>query len=270
LLTLLTVLLSQEALPDSPDIFSSYRQVLDKHIDLLGRVDYSALKDDSSALSVFIQMIESVKQEDYALWVEEDQIAFWLNVYNAFTLQVVLDHYPLQGRRLRGIGYPQNSIRQIPGVWKKFKLSVLQEDLSLDFIEHQILRRDYKEPGIHMALVCAARSCPPLRREPYTGTGLRGQLDDQARIFLSLSQNFRINRENNIVYLSSIFKWFRKDFIPGDRSIEKIPRLNLEESAIVHFIIRYIPESSGIYLRSGGYRIKYIKYDWTLNDKENP
>jgi len=263
-------LTSAAEIPDTPFIYFEYQRVLEEHVDTQGGVNYEALAANPADLAAFIHAIEKVKPAEYSRWSDPDKIAFWINVYNGFTLNVVSDHYPIRGRGLRGAGYPRNSIRQIRGVWDKFKLVVLGEELSLNDIEHKILRHEFEEPGIHVALVCAARSCPPLRREPYTGDKLEYQLDDQARIFISRSQNFRIDQEKKTVHLSSIFKWYKKDFIVDDITIEKIPKLNLAETAVMFYLLSFIPKSNEVFLLSGGYRIKYLKYDWSLNEKQQP
>jgi len=113
--------------------------------------------------------------------------------------------------------YPSNSIQQISGAWDRPRFVVMGEKRSLDEIEHKIIRAEFEEPRIHMALVCAAVSCPPLRREPYRGAGLDAQLDDQARRFFADLRNLLIDRERGEVWASRIIGWFADDFAPGLR-----------------------------------------------------
>src|SRR4029434_9265868 len=132
------------------------------------------------------------------------RIAFWINAYNAFTLRLILDHYPIAS--IRRIGW-------LPGAAFRERFIPMQglkgETISLDDIENGTLRSAFREPRIHFALVCAARSCPPLRREAYRGADLDRQLDDQARIFLRDATKNRVDAATRTLYLSSIFKWFR-------------------------------------------------------------
>ncbi len=143
------------------------------------------------------------------------------------------------------------------------------KEITLDYIEHKILRREFQEPRIHMALVCAARGCPPLRQEPYMAEMLNDQLDDQTRRFLSEPNNFMIDKEKRLVYLSAIFKWYGKDFIGSYVPETGFKKRNRKEKAVLYFISLYLQEKDRKYLEKRSYRIKYINYDWTLNENEN-
>ena len=140
-------------------------------------------------------------------------------------------------------------------------------DLTLDHIEHEILRKEFNEPRIHMALVCAALSCPFLKQEPYEGARLDQQLDDQTVRFLSESSNFRIDRNRNRVFLSSIFRWFGEDFMDRFSPASGYSGHSSQEKAVLHFISRFMSDQDSNYLASGSYRVRYIDYDWTLNDR---
>ena len=140
-------------------------------------------------------------------------IAFWINAYNSLTLVAIIDHYPIKPTVVRSLVVPQNSILQIPGVWTKLKFPMMGGEVTLDSIEHENLRPNFNEPRIHMALVCAAMGCPRLLNRPYDAHELDSQLDNQTMIFLSNPKKFRIDKESNSVYLSSIFKWFGEDFV---------------------------------------------------------
>ena len=117
------------------------------------------------------------------------------------TLQSIIDRDPLD-----------DSIRDIPGVWNRRNFTLVGEARTLDNIEHDILRKDFNEPRIHVALVCAAVSCPPLRDEPYLPEQLDAQLDDQTSRFAASPHGFGLDRQSEKVYLSSIFKWYGQDF----------------------------------------------------------
>ena len=150
-------------------------------VDRQGMVNYTALKRDRRSLDRFSESLSSFSRQDYDSLQTNEQIAFWVNAYNGLTLLAITDHYPIQSSFLTSLVYPRNSIRQISGVWDELTFPVMGSEMTLDRIEHQILRRDFDEPRIHLALVCAAVSCPPLRSEPYLGSRLDDQLQDQAR-----------------------------------------------------------------------------------------
>lgn len=254
----------------APGHYSNYQKVLAGFVDAEGSVDYRRLKAERKDLVAFLDSLPTLSPAVYDEWPSQEKIAFWINAYNGCTLKLIIDHYPIRSSFIRSLTYPRNSIRQIPGAWKKITFSIMGEKLTLDHIEHTILRAQFDEPGIHMALVCAARSCPRLRQEPYAGERLEEQLADQAREFLSSPRNFAIDPQKNVVYLSSIFKWYKKDFVSRYAPEQKYPGLNLEESSIIGFVLQFIPAGSSDFLEQGGYKIKYRDYDWTLNAQEDP
>jgi hypothetical protein len=207
---------------------ADYGEVLSKYVDDNGMVNYAALSGDRKPLDDYIQTLENPNTEG---WGEQDWIAFWINAYNARTLQVIVDHYPTPG------------IKKIRGAWTKLKFPILGKERTLDEIEHKILRKEYKEPRIHMALVCAAKSCPKLRREPFVGLRLDEQLADQSRDFLSHPDRFRV--DGKYAYVSPILKWFKKDF-----------------DSVPDFIKQYSGQDIS------HLKIKYQSYDWSLNEQE--
>ncbi len=232
-----------------------------------GRVDYSSLKSEPGELRSFLEEMENLDRSEYESWSAADRNAFWINAYNSLTLKVIIDHYPVKASLIGSLRYPSSSIRQIPGVWKKITFPIMGRDLTLDHIEHEILRKEFNEPRIHMALVCAALSCPFLNQEPYEGARLEQQLDDQTVRFLSESSNFRIDRNRNRVFLSSIFEWFGEDFLDRFSPEGGYAGHNSEEKAVLHFISKYLSELDSNYLETSRYRLRYIDYDWTLNDR---
>lgn len=234
---------------------ASWGRVLDSAL-REGRVDYRKLKEQPAQLETYVKELGAVPEADYKLWSKPDQLAFWLNAYNAFTVKAIVDHYPIRARGLAALRYPKNSIRQIPGVWDKLRWSAAGRQVTLDEIEHKIVRPGFGEPRAHMALVCAALGCPPLRREPYAGNTIEPQLDDQARTFLASPRGLRVDRERGEVRISSIFKWFAEDF--GG------------EKGALEFVARHAPAAERDYLRSGRFKVRYLDYDWTLNDRETP
>jgi hypothetical protein len=251
----------------APD-YSKYAAVLSAYVDDDGMVDYKALKADRRKLDSFVAEFAALNVRNYEQWAEKEKIAFWINAYNALTLEAIIDHYPIDSSPLTSIFFPESSIRQIPGVWDKLRFPVMRRQMSLDQIEHQTLRKNFKEPRMHMALVCAAMGCPLLRNEPYTAERLDTQLDDQAHRFLSDPLKFRIDQAEGLVYLSPIFKWFGGDFTQAHKTETKAGRQTDVQSDVVNFIRKYVDEKDAEYLATGGYALLYLNYDWSLNDQK--
>ncbi|MBC6480176.1 MAG: DUF547 domain-containing protein [Hormoscilla sp. GUM202] len=230
--------------------YGDYAAVLKTYVNENARVDYKNLQANRQQLDAFNASLANVDRSTYAAWSKQQQIAFWINAYNAFTLQSIIDQNQIK-----------KSIRDIPGVWRGREFAIAGELKTLDNIEHQILRSQFKEPRIHVALVCAAVSCPPLRREPDR---LDAQLDDQTRKFLASSHGLRISRAEGRVDLSSIFKWFGKDWIET-YGVEGKFTGGKSERAVLNFISQYLDEVDRDYLVQGNYKLKYLRYDWSLN-----
>ena len=261
----------------APFSYDDYAATLKSYVDDKGMVNYRKMKEYHKKLDDFLIAMARLDLKTYQSWDEQAKIAFWINAYNALTLKVIVDHYPIKAGLLSGLAHPANSIRQIPGVWDKIQFLVMGQKLTLNQIEHGIVRGQNKdliekygrfyEPRIHVALVCAAMGCPWLRNEPFMGDRLDEQLDDQARRFFSNSTKFRIDRDAGKVHLSRIFKWFGEDFVKGHKPDAGVTSGgNDAEKAVLHFISGYLPTKDAGYLKTGEYKVKYLDYDWTLNE----
>ncbi|MGH7856506.1 MAG: DUF547 domain-containing protein, partial [Candidatus Binatia bacterium] len=197
LFVLATVALASPPFDRTHDLYAS---VLERFVDE-GLVDYAALQKSPGDLDRYLDSLARVAEAELRDWPEPDRIAFLLNLYNVQTLRLILDHYPV------------DSIKDIGGFfrgpWRQPVVRLFGETITLDDLEHGILRKQYREPRIHFALVCAARGCPALRREPYVGDRLDAQLDDQGRRFLSEPGKNRFDPAEGVLHLSPIFKWFR-------------------------------------------------------------
>ncbi|MHC4242899.1 MAG: DUF547 domain-containing protein [Planctomycetota bacterium] len=248
--------------------YDDYAAVLKDHVDDKGMVDYKKLKAAPQRLNTLITAMSKVDQKSYERWNKEEKIALWLNAYNAFTLKALIDNYPIKSSFFRSRIYPKNSIRQIPGVWNKIKFNVMGRDLTLGHIEHEILRKKFNEPRIHMAIVCAAMGCPPLLNKPYTGQRLNEQLDERSRRFITNPAKFKIDRNAGVVYLSPIFKWFKGDFVNKYAPDKNISNNGKEVSAVLNFIAGRLEKPDREYLLAGDFKIKYLKYDWSLNEQQ--
>lgn len=245
--------------------FTDYAAALKAYVNDKGMVNYAELKRNRGKLDRFAAGLGKVTRSAYRSWSDKDKIAFWINAYNAVTLKVIIDHHPIRGSSWSW--YPRNSIRQISGAWKKIKHSVLGKPMTLDAIEHKVLRVQFNEPRIHVALVCAAMSCPKLRSEPFTGSRLDEQLDDQTRAFVRHPQKFRIDRKKGRVYLSKILDWFGEDFVKTYGTSRQFSGQSKENRAVLSFLSRQLPTADRQYLAGGKYKVKFLKYDWSLNEQ---
>jgi hypothetical protein len=212
-----------------------------------GRVDYAALKKDSRELNAALDEMAAVQRSDFSRWTERQQVSFLINLYNASTLRLIVSHYPLKS--IKDIG---NILR---GPFKQPAVRLFSETTTLEYIEHELLRKNYREPRIHFALVCAAKGCPSLRNEPYVASKLNEQLEDQGRTFLSATEKNRFDAHRRVLYLSPIFKWFHEDFEKPSGSVLK-------------FVTPFFPPQLRAQLESAGpVAIRYTDYDWSLNEK---
>ena len=194
-------------------------------------------------------------------WTREQRLAFWINAYNAFTLSVIVDHYPIHTPWFTLS--PRNSIRQIDGVWTKIEWRAAGRSLTLDDIEHRILRPDFKEPRVHFALNCASVGCPPLAAEPYRAATLDAQLDLAARRYLASEQGLRIERET--LRVSRILEWYGEDFV-ARFAPDAVGKPDRVEQAIRGVVVRFGPPAAADLARTPSARVRFIGYDWSLND----
>ena len=223
-----------------------------------GRVDYKGLAADIDALDRYLGGAAGVSEAAFNAWAESERLAFLINLYNAATLKLILDHYPIDS--IKDIG------SFFKGPWDQDVVRLFGKTITLDNLEHDIIRIDYDEPRIHLALVCAAKGCPPLRSEAYLAEKLDAQLDDQSRRFLTSPAGLRIDRGGKTVYFSSIFKWYGKDFVGRYSPSSGFTGLDDTERAAAHFCSKYLAPPESDYLKAGGYSVKYLDYDWSLNE----
>jgi hypothetical protein len=238
---------------------TAYDTILKKYA-LDGNVDYQSLHANSRPLIRYLDALAAVSEPQFQKFSKEQQLAFLFNLYNAATLKLIVDHYPVKS--IKDIG------TWFKGPWDQQIVRLFGTTITLNILEHDILRKNYNEPRLHMALVCAARGCPPLRNEAYTADKLDTQLNDQTQTYLASPQGLRIDRKAREVRVSSIFKWYGKDFISTYTPGAGFAELNKIERAVAAFCSRYVTDQKRAYLIAGGYTVKYIAYDWSLNEGE--
>jgi len=202
-------------------------------------VDYVTLKRERAELDAFVASLAAADPGR----TDAARIAFWINAYNALTLQQVLDTRPEKGAY---------SVKKVPEFWTGRKWNVAGRSLTLDAIEHQVLRKEFKEPRIHFALNCASRSCPALARELYRGSTLDQVLSEQTRAFLADREKNTFNEARKTAAVSQLFRWYGEDFGP-----------------LLGFLTRYAPKASiQRSMKASRWRISYLPYDWSLNEAD--
>jgi hypothetical protein len=180
----------------------------------------------------------------------------------------VVERYPIEGHSLIGIFYPQNSILQISGIWNHLTFHAGGYTLTLAQIEHEILRKSFDDPRIHFAIVCASRSCPVLRSEPYRFHRLDRQLEEQTRRFINdPTRGVRWDADTHLLYISNIFKWFKEDFHRESASGECLEAYSTTHP-ILPFIRPYLRNDSITQAldQDRSIRMEWLPYDWRLND----
>lgn len=229
---------SQVQLPESdqppdPPTHLIWDRLLRKHVSPDGSVDYRGFASDRESLTSYLETLSG--QIPSVQWSREARLAYFINLYNAATVLLILDHYPLE------------SIRDISRPWGKKRVQLGDQQYSLGEIEHGILRK-MDEPRIHFAINCASLSCPKLLPQAFMEKTLESQLDMAARGFIAdpMRNKFREGEAR----LSKIFKWYRQDFTAGD-------------APLIEYINRYLPEPL-----PSNTPVSYLPYDWSLNEKK--
>jgi hypothetical protein len=182
-------------------------------------------------------------------------------------LEIVINHYPIKKTTVIGFIYPENSVQQIPGIWEGLKLETVEKEVSLNDIEHKILRPQFKEPRIHFAIVCASLGCPQLKSHAYEAVTLEQQLEDSAGRFINNHSKVRLMRAQKKLQVSKIFNWFGKDFFSFARPEWKqwYPGA---EGGVIGFLSKYMPSDDLNFLQKNTVSLDYLDYDWTLNEKK--
>ena len=244
-----------------------YARVLKAHVGPRGLVDYTGLKADRRPLDDYITSLGKLDPKQFESWEKSKQIALLINAYNAMTLKAIIDHYPIQSSFFAKLKGYELGIRHIGGVWDKLTFPLMGRSVTLDQIEHKMLRVDYNEPRIHMAINCASIGCPPLPDVPFDGDKLDDQLKNQTRRFLSDPSKFRIDRKSDKVYLSPIFKWFGEDFVKSYLPAGGYGSHGKSMKAVLNFIAGHLNDSDAAYLKKGGHETEWLDYHWGLNNQ---
>ena len=237
--------------------YAAWDALLKKHVRWLpdnkqSRVDYKGFQADRAGFKKVLAEWSSVTTADFAGFSREQQMAFLINAYNGFTVELILTKYP-DLKSIKDLG------SLVQSAWKKKFFRLLDEERYLDWIEHEQLRPKYADPRVHAAVNCASIGCPALRPEAFTAAKLEAQLDDGMGRFMA--DRTRNRYANGKAEISSIFKWFKEDFEKGHKGLKKIDDL----------LARYADQLADApadrdKLKAGGVAISHLDYDWSLND----
>lgn len=204
--------------------------LLQKHVTTSGKVNYDGFKQDAASLNAYLGKLS--KNHPNSNWTRNQRLAYWINAYNAYTVKLIVDNYPVSSITKLHNGKP----------WEVKWIKIGSKTYSLNNIEHDIIRPTFEEPRIHFAVNCAAKSCPPLLNHAWTAKNLESNLERQSRTFIN---NTRYNQiSDRGAKLSKIFEWYAADF-----------------GNLTAFVNKYASTK----VKAGN--ISYLEYDWALNSK---
>lgn len=229
----LIILLTISTLPAQS---SDFNELLQGNVDKKGNVDYKSLKADEAKLDAYLTMLNNTSPSKD--WSANKEKAFWINVYNAYTIKIILNNYPLKS--ITNIKIDGKT------AWKTPFVKVGGQTYTLDHVEHEILRKKFKDARIHVGVNCASGSCPKLGNMAFTEDNVEAELERLMKEFINDSTRNKIS--NKKVEISEIFNWFKGDFTSNGS------------------VIDYINKYSTIKVSKKA-KIKYLPYDWSLNSK---
>ncbi len=239
-------------------------RLLDETLDLYvrdGFVYYRALRSDRSRLDRYVNAIGGA---DVAGRPRDEQVAFWINAYNAIALKTVIDHYPTAQRFKE---YPARSIRQVPGAFERNAHRVAGKSVTLDQIEQNVLA-EFGDPRVFLALGRGAVGSGRLRSEAYSGANLERQLSDVANECATRAQCVEINKSENEVRVSSIFSWRQKEFaaVYADKAEKMYAARSPIERAVLALVSPRLLTTEREFLEPNQFKVVYLPFDWSLND----
>jgi len=261
LATSLITSLSSQAQSTTNNLHDSWNALLNKHVVAINHnhsteVDYAAIKREHAQLKTYLDSLSAVTQNEFDAWEKPKQLAFLINAYNAWTVELILTKYP-NLKSIKDLG----SFFSSP--WSKEFVPLLGKTRSLDDIEHGLIRGSgkYNDPRIHFAVNCASIGCPALREEAFTATELESQLQQQTVRFLSdTTRNFA---QENTLNISSIFKWYGDDFEQGFNGANTLQQFLLQYSDA----LKLVPAQQKA-LRNNDMKVKFLDYSWDLNARQ--
>lgn len=263
LLLTLALLVSANAVVAAEFDHSVWNGLLQNHVQMINhgqasQVDYGGFLQKRAVLHTYLSQLSAVSANEFSTWSKPERLAFLINAYNAYTVDLILTRYPKLDS-IKDLG----SLLQSP--WKKSYVPLFGKMLSLDDIEHGMIRKpgDYNEPRIHFAVNCASIGCPGLLNEAYIGSKLEAQLETVTRAFLADRSRNRYNATTGRLEVSKIFDWYREDFERGWKGWHKLDQF------FTHYAdsLTDTPEAKASII-PGSIKIKFLDYDWALNKKK--
>jgi hypothetical protein len=227
-----------------------FTELLKRYVNT-GVVNYGKMRDDRR-LGAYLAELATVDPD--SIKDTRERLAFWINIYNATTLKLICDHYPVKSiSDLHTGGLIIGTVIKATA-WDKRIVKIKGKDLTLNDVEHKIIRPQFKDPRAHFALVCASKSCPQLRGEAFEAARLEEQLDDQARTFLSDPFRNEFEAGSQTAHISKVFSWYGSDFAGS------------EEEILVR-LANYLtgPARESILADPSAWKVEYKDYDWSLN-----
>lgn len=231
-----------------------WNQILSDHVSVKNKqaqFDYKKLKAKPGKFPQYLDSLSKVSKKEFKSWNEKQRLAFLINAYNAFTVKLITDKYPLK------------SIKDLGGLfsspWKKKFFTLLGEKAHLDHIEHTLIRKNFEEPRIHAAVNCASISCPNLMGTAFTAKRLDKQLEEATTFWLKDPTKNYFDKKKKTLFLSKIFDWYEKDFQKKGNSVHKFVAPGITSSKEEAQMISTNPKI----------KIKYLKYDWGLNETKS-
>lgn len=262
--------INNSIVPEQSERFShqDFDEVLNQNVNENGKVNYSRLQAESEQFERYYQQIASNSPDSNpnAFINQSDQLAYWINAYNAAVIKIVLSYYPISS--IEDVK-PPLALFFLPDTTGFFlfqKPTFGHITTSLYYLENSVIRERFLEPHVHFALNCASLGCPKLPRYAFNGDKLNQQLDFETKKFFSEKRNFRIDHELKTIFLSSILKWYEDDFT--DWYSQQYPE---QEASLLKYIALYVDEEQVAFLndQSKGYSLEFVPYDWDLNDQKS-
>ncbi len=251
--------------PKRAELYETYALLLKNFVDAEGNVNYGELRRKRVDLISVCNLLEDIHPVEFLSWSRKQKIAFWINAYNIFTIRLIIDHYPIQPKWYNKFFYPDNSIIHIPGAWSKFYFKVLGLEYSLEEIKKEQLMQKFGEPRSIFALGLGTMGGPFLRREPYRGSELDEQLDQQVRRFLESGRGMKIDETANMVILSDIFNQ-HEDVFKKYADIRRFREKPEKIRSYLNFIYEYVDPQTAQNLEKRNFEVDFKRYDWLLND----
>lgn len=251
ILLIQSVLLGQITQQTDTSSMESLNKALIEFVDNSGKVDYEAFRKSPGLLWDYLEFIEVVSPHSHPEIFpnRNSQIAYWINTYNALVIKIIIENPNVNSIKEAAWGF---------GAFWRMKHTIGGETMSLNYIEHKLLRKQFKDPRIHFAINCASNSCPPLGNRIISAPILDQQLENKTSQFINNDHNVKLDTENRYLFLNRIFKWYKNDFESSNQSM-------------IEYILDYRTDFTYEEKRKiiSEYKVKYLHYDWGLNRADN-